>query len=203
MARSIHINFCQWLVVGLLVVQAMAGGLSAQEAKPTDEKTQKYSDDKFDFSITVPTPWKSARLQDYAVPGVARVAYSGDKGASIVVFMQETGKDFTPRYLVDESAKGLENGLGATVKSKEVRSVSGKQAMWMVVQGKGTGGAIDGKGDVATTQHWVAIPREKDIVVILLTSSSEAYEKNAPSFEKSLKTLVVGGKQTAAQSESK
>ena len=75
--------------------------------------------------------------------------------------------------------------------------------MWLVVEGDGTGGSIDGKGSVKTTQHWVAIPREKDVVVALLTSPTSAFPENRKSFEAALETLVVGGKQTAAQSDTR
>lgn len=166
-------------------------------------QTDKYVDDKFDFSVTVSQPWKNARLQDYSVPGVARTAYSRTAGASIVVFVQEPGKAFEPRFLVDESAKSMEKNLGATVREKDVRSVAGKKAMWLIVEGNGTGGAIDGKGSVKTTQHWVAIPREKDVVVALLTSPTTLFEENEKSFKKAIKTFVVGGSQTTAQGESK
>jgi len=168
-----------------------------------EEPTGKYVDDKYDFSITVSDTWKKARLQDYTVPGMARTAYSKSAGASIVLFVQEPGQAFEPRFLVDESAKSIEKNLGATVREKEVRTVSGKKAMWLIVEGKGTGGAIDGKGSIKTSQHWVAIPREKDVIVALLTSPTTEFAENAKTFAESLKTLVVGGKQTEAQSESK
>ena len=180
----------------VLMLQA-AGAVRAQE------KPNKYVDDKFDFSITVAPPWKDARLQDYTVPGVARAAFARPGGASIVVFVQEPGKAFEPRFLVDESAKSMEKALGATIQSKLVRLVAEKQAMWLVIEGKGTGGAIDGKGTVATAQHWVAIPREKDIVVALLTCPAAQFAEYKKSFEESINTMVVGGKQTSAQLESK
>lgn len=167
------------------------------------EQVHKYVDDKFDFSITVSPPWKEARLQDYAVPGVARTAYAQPGGASIVVFVQEPGQAFDSRFLVDESAKSIEANLGAKVREKDVRPVGGKQAMWLIVEGNGTGGAIDGKGAVTTTQHWVAVPRQKDVVVALLTSPTSDFEERKKSFEKAIQTLVVGGSQTTAQAESK
>ncbi len=163
------------------------------------EQANKYVDDKYDFSLTVPGPWKNARLQDYTVPGVARVAYAGTGGSSIVVFVQEPGQAFAPRFLVDESAKSLEKNLGATIREKDVRSVAGKKAMWLIFDGKGTGGAVDGKGLVKTTQHWVAIPREKDVVVFLLTSPTAEFEDNEKSFGKVIEALTVGGSQTEDQ----
>ena len=93
----------------------------------------------------------------------------------------------------------MEKNLGATVREKDVRSVAGKKAMWLIVEGNGTGGAIDGKGSVKTAQHWVAIPREKDVIVALLTSPTTEFEENEKSFNKAIKTLVVGGSQTVAK----
>jgi hypothetical protein len=188
--------------VGCLMTCFPPAVTHAQEAK-SDSGLLKYTDDKYEFSISVDANWENARLQGFAVPGVARVAYSGKAGACIVVFIQEPDQDFAPRFLVDESAKGLEHVLGVTTQAKEVRSVAGKQAMWLVVQGKGTGSAIDGKGDIPTTQHWVAIPRQKDIVIALLTCPTADYETLNKSFAASLEKLVVGGQQTAAQSASK
>jgi len=167
------------------------------------DEAGKYSDGKYDFAITVSQPWRNAPLQAYTVPGVARAAYAGPKGASIVLFVQEPGKAFDPRFLVDESAKSMDKNLGTSVLEKDVRDVGGKKAMWLVVEGKGTGGAIDGKGFVKTTQHWIAIPREKDVIVALLTSPATDFEENEKSFLESIKALKVGGIQTAAQNESK
>ena len=181
----------------LVFLMQLGPSVLAQEPKG------KYVDDQFDFSITVPEPWTTARLQDYAVPGVARAAFAKPNGASIVLFIQESGKPFEPRFLVDESAKAMEKSLGATVRTSDVRTVAGKQAMWLVLEGPGTGGAIDGKGAVKTGQHWVAIPRQTDVLVALLTSPSDQFAENARSFEAAIKTLVVGGKQTPAQSGSK
>ncbi len=197
MAKLLRNSERMTLTVGLVLLLRF-GGTSLAE-----EQGGKYVDTKYDFSVTVPEPWESTRLQGYTVPGVARTAYSRPGGASIVFFVQEPGRDFEPRFLVDESAKSIEKNLGATVQEKEVRSVAGKKAMWLIVEGNGTGGAIDGKGTVRTTQHWVAIPREKDVIVALLTSPTSEFPENRKTFEASLKKFVVGGKQTAAQSESK
>ena len=163
----------------------------------------KYSDDKYDFAIVVSEPWKNAPLQGYTVPGIARAAYAGSKASSIVLFVQEPGKAFDPRFLVDESAKSMEKNLGATVSEKDVRDVDGKKAMSLVVEGKGTGGAIDGKGSVQTSQHWIAIPREKDVIVALLTSPTQDFKTNQKSFLASIKQFKIGGTQTDDQKGSK
>lgn len=185
-----------------MMLALFAGLLSFQPAVAQD-KPSEYADGKYEFSITVPPDGKNAPLQGYAVPGVARAAYARPGGVSIVLFVQEPGKAFEPRFLVDESAKSMDKNLGAAIVESEVRDVGGKKAMWLIVEGKGTGGAIDGKGAVKTSQHWIAIPREKDLIVALLTSPTADFEEHDQSFVEIIKTLKVGGKQTAAQSESK
>jgi hypothetical protein len=177
--------------------------LSFGNTSRAEEPVGKYADDKHDFSITVAEAWKKVPVEDFSVPGEARAAFSRAAGASIVFFVQEPGEAYEPRFLVDASAQALEKNLGATIRDKEVRTIAEKKAMWLVVEGKGTGGAIDGKGSVQTSQLWVAIPREEDIVVALLTSPTSDFAENLKTFEASLETLVVGGKQTKGQSDSK
>jgi hypothetical protein len=170
---------------------------AAQESKPT------YEDGKYDFSVKVDPSWKKADLGGYGVPGVLREAFAGPGTSSIVLFVQEPGQAYDPRFLVDASAQGIQQTLKADVKEKDVKTVAGKKAMWLIVEGPGTGGAIDGKGDVKTVQHWVAIPREKDIVIALLTCPSADFASCSKVFGESVKSLVVGGKQTQSQIDSK
>ncbi len=74
-------------------------------------KENSFKDDKYDFSIEVPKEMKSVAVKDYTVPGIARAAYSGSKGASIVCSFTEAGQAFDARFLVDESAKSIEKSL--------------------------------------------------------------------------------------------
>jgi hypothetical protein len=167
------------------------------------DDVRNYADVKFGFSLTVPEPWTSAPLDHFTVPGTVRAAWSGKDNASLLAFVQEPGQAFSPRFLVDESAKAMREKLGCEIKASDVKTVAGKKAMWLIATGKGTGGRLDGQGDVQTTTHWVAIPRENDIVIILLTCPAAGYEKLLPSFEKALKSLEVKGTQTAEQSDAK
>lgn len=162
-----------------------------------------YSDEKFEFRLTVPAPWADAPLSGYVVPGTARAVWSGPANSSIVAFIQEPGQAISPRLLVDESAKAMKEKLGCKIDAADVKTVAGMKAMWMVATGKGSGGTLNGTGEVETTTHWVAIPREKDVVVLLLTCPAADYEARRPSFEKALKSLKIGGKQSAEQQEAK
>jgi hypothetical protein len=183
-------------LLGFVAAIALSTIAAADDAK-------KYVDEKFGFSLTVPQPWVEAPLAQYKVPGTVRAAWSGKDNASLLAFVQEPGQAFSPRFLVDESAKAMREKLGCEIKASDVKTVGGKKAMWLVATGKGSGGALTGQGEVDTTTHWVAVPREKDIVVVLLTCPAADYDKLLPSYEKAIKSLEVNGTQTAEQSEAK
>ena len=184
------------LGLGLIAATMLSTIACADDAK-------RYVDDKFAYSLVVPRPWAEAPLASYTVPGTVRAAWSGEKNASLLAFVQEPGTAISPRLLVDESARAMRDKLGCEIQSSEVKTVAGKKAMWLVATGKGTGGALDGRGDVETTTHWVAVPREKDILVLLLTCAAADYKKLLPSFEEAVKSAKIDGKQTKEQSEAK
>jgi hypothetical protein len=111
------------------------------------------------------------------------------------MFMQFSGRAFTPQELLDLSIPGLTNS-GAQVVEKEVREVGGKKAMWLLVEGKSkTGSNLTGTGNVATRQLWVAIPRihngNHNIVVFLLNAPAADYETRIQDVQTMLKTLKI------------
>ena len=119
--------------LGLVAVVTLATAASADDDK-------EYTDAKYEFSLSVPEPWTKTPLEGYTVPGIARAVWSGPANASIVAFVQEPGSAFSPRFLVDESAKAMREKLGCEIKVADVKKVDGKKAMWLVATGKGTGG---------------------------------------------------------------
>ena len=184
------------LIASVFSCSVLALGTLAQEA-------QNYKDSDFDFSLSVPAEWKSVGGEGYTVPGKLRAAFKGPGPSSIVVFVQEPGQAYDARFLLDASAEGLQKALKSDIKEKEVREIDGKKAMWLLNEGQGNGGAILGQGDVKTIQHWVAIPREKDIVVLILTCPSEDLPKASKVYDSAIKSLKIGGKQTKEQLEAK
>ncbi|HEX4965210.1 MAG TPA: hypothetical protein VF173_30655 [Thermoanaerobaculia bacterium] len=155
------------------------------------------------LSFTPPEGWKQGDPKGFNVPGDICCAWSPDNVASIVVFIQNTGQPYSPRVLLEQSAQALQKGLGAEVKQKDVIDVAGMRAFTLVVSGNGNGAAIDGKGSVHTTQHWVAIPRDKDIVIFLMNSPDASYEANNQTLQAMLNTLKVTGQQSPEQRAAK
>src|SRR4051794_29122715 len=120
-----------FLLLGLLTFAGQSSSVRADDV---------YSDDRYQFKVSVPGPWKKAALTGYTVPGTARAAWSGKDNASIVAFVQEPGKALSPRFLLDASAAATKDKLGARILEQEVKTVGAKQAMWLSYEGKGTGG---------------------------------------------------------------
>jgi len=167
------------------------------------QESQKYEDSDFDFSMSVPSEWKKVGSEGFTVPGKLRAAFKGPGASSIVAFVQEPGQDYDARFLVDASSEALKAALKVELKESEVRQLGGKTGMWLIVEGPGNGGAILGQGDVKTIQHWAAVPREKDIVVLILSCPSEDYPTASKVYSSALASLKVGGTQTDKQKDAK
>jgi hypothetical protein len=155
------------------------------------------------LSFAQPTGWQQGDASKFTVPGNICCVWSPDNISSIAVFAQNSGKAYNPRVLLDQSADGLTKSLGAEVRTKEVIDVGGMRGFSLVVSGPGTGAGIDGKGTVRTTQHWVAVPREKDVVIFLMTTPDEKFAANEPAFQTMLSSLKITGTQTPDQQAAK
>lgn len=151
------------------------------------------------ISFAPPQGWQQGDPTKFTLPGDICCAWSPDNVSSIVAFVQNTGKPLNPKVLLDQSAQALQTGVGAQVKTKEVIDVGGKRGFSLVVTAPGNGAAIDGKGTVLTTQHWVAIPREQDVIIFLMTTPDEKFTANEQVFQSMLSSLKVSGNQTPDQ----
>lgn len=196
MTRSIAIVAARWYLVTAVLLSA-----SIAAAEPQDG--ERVADAWCGFSVRVAEPWSRAPLRAYSVPGAIRCAWATPEGAALLVFLQEPGMAISPRTLVDASAQAQRTQLGAMVEQANVQSVAGMQAMAMVIRGAGNGSGIDGKGDVPTTQYWVAIPREQDVLVLLLTCPTAQYDSVVKPFHEVLKSLELEGQQTEEQKAAK
>jgi hypothetical protein len=154
-------------------------------------------------SFAPPQGWQQGDPTKMAVGGDPRCVWTPDNVATIVAFVQRPGKPLKPNVLMEQSAQALQSAFGAEVKTKEVKDVGGMKGFSLVVTAPGNGAAIDGKGTVSTTQHWVAIPRDKDVVIFLMTTPDTAFAQNEQVFQGLLSTLKVSGTQTPDQQASK
>lgn len=177
------------------------------EKKPRDKKAIDVLEDKeHELKISAPKGWQVDKKDDYTVPGELLRAWSEGKvnEGNIVVFLQEpeSEKPITPRFILDSEVSKLK-AADVEVRKQEIIDVGGKRAMMWAGLGRGTGGAMTGEGTVKTYQQCVAIPREKDVVVLLLTTPEKGIGRKRKLFEEMLKTVEIGGKQTEEQTNSK
>jgi hypothetical protein len=156
-------------------------------------------DEDYGFKVAAPGTWQRASASGVGVPGEVCRVWSTGRSTTIVVFMQKPNQAVSPRLVLDESAKAMKTSLGCDIQEQQVKDVAGMRAMWLVATGNGTGAALDGMGSVRTSQHWVAVPRDKDIIVLLLTAPESEFKSASEAFHAMLKSLEVSGKQTAEQ----
>ena len=155
------------------------------------------------LSFAPPQGWQQGDPTKFAVPGTICCVWSPDNASSVAIFVQNSGKPYNPRTLLNQSAEGLQKSLGAEVRQKEVVDVGGMRGFSLVVSGKGTGAGIDGKGTIITDQHWVAIPRDKDVVILLMTTADDKFAANEAAFQTMLGSLKITGTQTPDQQAAK
>lgn len=179
------------------VALVFAAACPARAADPAPAP-RVYVDEDYDFRLTPPPGWQRASPARVSVPGEVCRVWTPDGTTSITAFIQKPGKAMNPWALLDGSVRGLEKA-GSQVVEREVRTVAGMRAMWLVTEGDGTGGAMIGKGAVRTRQHWVAVPREADVLVLLLIAPADSWPISDTAFQAMLDTLQVGGRQTDAQ----
>ncbi|HEY0510664.1 MAG TPA: hypothetical protein VGH73_02085 [Thermoanaerobaculia bacterium] len=155
------------------------------------------------LAFTAPQGWQQGDPTKFTVPGNICCVWSPDNTSSVAVFAQNSGKPYNPRTLLNQSAEGLTKSLGAEVRQKDVVNVGGMRGFSLVVSGAGTGAGIDGKGTVRTTQHWVAVPRDKDVVIFLMTTPDDKFAANEAAFQTMLSSLRISGTQTPDQQAAK
>ena len=163
----------------------------------------KVTPEQMGVSFAAPQGWQPVDPNTFTLPGDVCCAWKPGELASIVAFVQKPGRAFLPRVLLDETAKAFRNPpLSAQVQREEVVTIGGKRAFSLVITAGGNGAAIDGKGTIPTTQHWVAIPREQDVILFLMTSPADKFEEHEKTFQAVLNSMQVSGTQTAEQQAS-
>jgi hypothetical protein len=183
--------------------QPPAAAPAAPDATANPNAAKGLQPAQIGIAFAPPQGWQQGDPTKFTVPGNICCVWSPDNTSSIAAFVQNSGKPYNPRTLLEQSAEALHKSLNAEVKQKEVVTVGGMRAFSLVVTGPGTGAGIDGKGAVPTTQHWLAVPREKDVVIFLMTTPDDKFAANEAVFQTMLASLKVSGTQTPDQQAAK
>jgi hypothetical protein len=170
--------------------------LDTAEAQVAATPARVYVDEDYGFKVTAPASWPRWNPAQTAVPGEICRAWSSDGWTGIYISVQHTGQAIDPQTFLNARALAVLTDLGAEIDKRQVRKVAGMQAAYLAYSGKGTAFGVDGRGDAHPTQHWVAIPRAKDILHLMLVTPEVHCESAEEVFEAMLKTLELTGTQT-------
>lgn len=164
---------------------ATVGGMLANELAPS---ARIYTDAALGIKMSAPGYWIRANPALLDVPGRTLRAWTRDGAATVVVFQWQTAPPANPALLLDRLAAALEGDLGAEVQAREVQEVGGLRAVGLVATGTGKGG--DGP---RIKQHWVVIPRQADVVVLLLSTPADSFAVDERTFAKMLASVEILG----------
>lgn len=194
------------LALGVLLGAGLSGAIAQENKDDAKNKSRErpkiYHDQECSVTMREPKDWEKVPADGYAVPGDARAVWKAPDDSSIVLFVQKPGQPVTPRAVLDASESAMK-AAGYTIKAAEVRDAGPMRAMWLEVQGKGTGAALTTIGDVPTAQIWLAVPRDRDVVVLLLTAPQKSLADHKKEFESIVRSLIISGSQTREQQDSK
>ncbi len=162
---------------------ATVGGMLAGELAPS---ARIYADPALGIKMSAPGYWIRANPALLDVPGRTLRAWTRDGTTMVVVFQWQATPAVSPPLLLDRLAAALEDGLGAEVQAREVQEIGGLKAAGLVATSRsGDGPRIE--------QHWVAIPRRRDIVVLLLSTPEASFAKDERTFDKMLASVEIVG----------
>jgi hypothetical protein len=150
-----------------------------------------FVDTDFGFRVTPTKGWRDVPATGVQVPGRVLKVWTTDGVNSIVAFVQEAGQPVTAKYLLDSSATSVKQS-GYSVTFEQVVQVSGSEAMSMKLTGPGNGAAIGmGIGNTPTYQHWIAIPKQNRVLVLLLTAPDASKGEPAKGFEAMIQSVKL------------
>ena len=171
---------------------ATVGGVLAGELSP---RARLFSDERLGIRMLAPGYWIRANPALLDTPGTILRAWTRDGSATIVLLHWETSPG-APPLLQDRLAAMLEamltEDLGARAQAREVHEIGGLKAVGLVAAGTGETGGEGRK----IQQHWIAVPRERDVIVLLLSTPEASFVQDERTFEKMLQSVVIRGSPT-------
>lgn len=164
----------------------LSGGCdNSTGARPIAANTSasaEFVDTDFGFRAMQPANWRSARAEEFAIPGSIVKAWMSNTGSNIVAFLQEAGQPLTAEQLLASSAAAIRQ-MGGTVTFEEVTKIGATNAMSLKVRVPGTGSAVMPGGSVPTFQHWIAIPKQNRVLVLLATAPEASKSDTVTAFD--------------------
>lgn len=122
------------------------------------------------FRVTPPAGWREAPANSVTVPGnVLGVWTPVGSSFTIVAFAKEVQTPLTASQVL-ASCLASAKSAGCTITQQSIANIAGREAVSIEHVGNGTGNAI-GAGTTPTYQHWVIIPKNNQLIVLLATAA--------------------------------
>jgi hypothetical protein len=161
---------------------ADVGGLLAAEYTP---EARFFANPALRIRMTAPGWWIRANPALLDAPGKILRAWTRDGVATIAVTRQEVPEIWSSEALRAHAAAALDS-LGAEVQAWEVHKFSELRALGLVAISTGE----DGR-EPRTKQHWVVVPRERDVLLFLLSAPEASFDTAERIFQKMLATVEI------------
>lgn len=185
-----------WNRAGLRAIAASLGlitvliGGCEEKASSAQSVKSAFVDNDFGFKLTPQPMWREAPSTSVQVPGKVVKVWFFDNGSNVVAFTQEVAMAVSAEQLLRSSAAAMK-AAGCRVSVEQVAKIAGKDAMSLKLSGPGTGVAFVVGGGVTTFQHWIAIPKQNRVLVLLFTAPDASKADAEKSFDAMLQTVVV------------
>lgn len=163
---------------------ADVGGLLAAEYAP---EARLFADTALGIRMRAPGWWIRANPALLEAPGKILRAWRKDGATVIVVAREQTRSAWSAEETLEQATAAL-GLLGAEVQAREVHEICGLRALGLVAAGTGEDGERP-----RTKQHWVVVPREKDVLLFLLSAPEASFAAAEQIFEKMLASLEIEG----------
>jgi hypothetical protein len=146
-----------------------------------------FADEAVGIRMSAPGFWIRANPALLEVPGTILRAWTRDGSATVVVFRRarrELERAWSAQELLERAAAELESELGAEVKARELHRLNGLDVVGVVARGSGEGGT-------QWEQHWVLVPRQRDLIVLLLSAPGVSFDADERTFERMLASVEI------------
>jgi len=170
----------------LVALALLSGGCDNLNGAPGSiakaSASAEFVDTNFGFRAMPPGNWRPAGAGEIVIPGKIVKAWISNTGSSIVVFLQEAGQPVTAEQLLESSAAAIRQ-MGGTLTLEKVTKIGAASAMSVTAKLPGTGFAVMPGGSVPTFQHWIAIPKENRVLVLLATAPEASKSETVSVFD--------------------
>lgn len=161
---------------------ADVGGLLAAEYTP---EARFFADTALGIRMAAPGWWIRANPALLDAPGQILRAWTQDGATTIVLAREQVREGWSPAELRGHAAAAL-GFLGAEIQAWEVHEFGELRALGLVAAGTG-----ESERGPRMKQHWVAAPREKDVLLFLLSTPEASFDAAERIFQKMLATVGI------------